>query len=146
MKVGIVGAEAAKFTRSGEVMAKRIIAQIVADADLVVSGGCHLGGIDIWAEEAAKERGVPLVVHKPARLTWSGGYKERNLKIAEDCEILYNIVVARLPDAFKGMTHRLCYHCGTANHVKSGGCWTMKEAAKMKRGTVITVVQNEEER
>ena len=54
MKVGIVGHEAAKFTPETEHAARQIIRTLLATPDaIVVSGACHLGGIDVWAEEIA---------------------------------------------------------------------------------------------
>jgi hypothetical protein len=38
------------------------------------------------------------------------------------------------------MKFDLCYHCGTKDHVKSGGCWTVKYARKLgKQGKVIII-------
>lgn len=135
MRVGIVGHEGAKFTPETEAKAREVIRDILrvlvpgADSlDAVVSGHCHLGGIDIWAEEEAKRAGIPTRIYPPKRLTWSGGYKERNLQIAADSDVVHCIVVARLPESYTGMRFEYCYHCKTKDHVKSGGCWTAKRA------------------
>lgn len=132
VKVGIVGAERAKFTPEGEAAVKALCAQLLAPPDAVlVSGGCHLGGVDIWAEEAADRLRRPKIIHMPTRQTWSGGYKERNLLIAHDADVLHNIVVANYPETYHGMKFDLCYHCGTDKHIKSGGCWTAKAAQRL---------------
>lgn len=124
MKVGIVGHEGSKFTPETEERARRIIRLLLRGATLMVSGGCHLGGIDIWAEEEATAVGVPTLIFKPAKLQWEGGYKQRNLKIAENSDIVHCIVVRQLPPSYSGMRFTYCYHCKTNDHVKSGGCWT----------------------
>lgn len=145
MNIGIVGAEAAKFTRE---MQDRAIHEILcifstlATEDItLISGGCHLGGIDIWAEEIADELGIEKIIHKPKRLEWNGGYRERNLKIARDSDIVHNIVVAGYRSGYQGMRFSRCYHCGTDEHIKSGGCWTARRA---KEGIwhVIPVIED----
>ena len=58
MNIGIVGHEAAKFTPETEAKAKAIIRDLLSDPlSVCVSGHCHLGGIDIWAEEIADLEG-----------------------------------------------------------------------------------------
>lgn len=131
MNVGIVGHEAAKFTRVNEALARMIIRVLIAEpGTVVVSGGCHLGGVDAWAEEEAlaMERGT--LIFRPARLSWEGGYKERNLLIAKHSEIVHCLVVRTLPESYTGMRFPYCYHCRTDAHVKSGGCWTARRCAK----------------
>ena len=144
MRVGIVGAEGAKFTREAEWTAKRLILSLLSPGDVVVSGGCHLGGIDLWAEQAARHLGLPEpVIHRPTSLSWSAGYKPRNLRIAQDCDVLHNIVVDTYPPGWTGMTFPFCYHCGReAGHVKSGGCWTAKQAARLGKPAHWHVIHN----
>lgn len=129
MNIGIVGHEAAKFTALGERRARRIIRELLSAPDAVlVSGHCHLGGIDIWAEEVADAIGIPKLIYPPKKLTWEGGYKQRNLLIAKHSAIVHCIVVTKLPSAYTGMRFTSCYHCNTQTHIKSGGCWTAKRA------------------
>lgn len=129
MRVGIVGAEGAKFTKLGEERAKEVIYSLLPPGSIVVSGHCHLGGVDIWAEEAAKVLGLEPLIYPPAKRSWEGGYKQRNLLIAKNSDIVHCIAVDRLPSEFAGMRFGSCYHCNRDDHVKSGGCWTMKKAA-----------------
>jgi len=131
--MGIVGHEKAKFTATTEDRARAIIRELLAPEDVVlVSGGCHLGGIDIWAEEEADKLGRTKVIYKPDVLTWDGfgfggrGFKQRNLEIAEKSDVVHCIVVESMPATFKGRKRDYCYHCKTAAHVGSGGCWTAK--------------------
>ena len=131
--IGIVGHESAKFTADQQAAAKALIRELLAPADaVVVSGHCHLGGIDIWAEEIAIELGRhdPTLIYAPKSLAWSGGYKERNMLIASSSHIVHVIVVAEYPPDYKGMRFDHCYHCYTTEHIKSGGCWTGKQAKR----------------
>ena len=134
MKIAIVGHEAAKFTLEMAQKANDIIAGLIGHLmdpdDFVVSGHCHLGGIDIWAEEMATQLGIGKMIFPPAKLEWSGGYRERNIQIAKACDVIHNIVVAEYPPNYKGMVFKGCYHCvkrpnrSHGEHIKSGGCWT----------------------
>lgn len=130
MKLGIVGHAADKFTDETRTRAVLdILAAIERHrATLIVSGGCHLGGVDEWAEDLAAQLEIPTLIHKPRRLTWSGagGFRERNLAIARDSDLVLCVVVRELPPEYAGMRFDGCYHCRGRNepHVKSGGCWT----------------------
>jgi hypothetical protein len=128
--VGIVGSEAAKFTSETHRKAVELIDNILSEPGVteVVSGGCHLGGIDIWAEEAGYAKGLKVTVYKPVVLNWNEGYKPRNLKITNRSDVVHCITLKELPSGYNGIRFEGCYHCGTKDHVKSGGCWTMKKA------------------
>lgn len=130
MIIGIVGAEEAKFTPEGKRRAVALITKLVSDPSVmeVVSGACHLGGVDIWAAEIGRELGKKVTEFPPKTLDWSGGYKPRNLQIARRSDVVHCITVDSLPPSFDGMKFDSCYHCHRNNHVKSGGCWTMKRA------------------
>jgi len=139
--VGIVGVELKKL--DGRVLAaKRAIMKIVEDEKptAISSGACHLGGIDDFAERAATYYGLEKTIFEPKTLSWSNGYKPRNLQIAEASDVVYCITVKTLPASYDGMRFKLCYHCGTSDHIKSGGCWTVKQAKKLgKRGVIIVL-------
>ena len=130
MILGVVGNAADKFTERTERLAREAIFEALDDYNVerIVSGGCHLGGVDHWGEEIAVYQGIPLTVHRPTRLEWSvpGGYKERNLRIAKDSDLVLVVVAASYPEGYTGMRFDECYHCRGRNppHVKSGGCWT----------------------
>jgi len=133
-RIGIVGHEAAKFGFDTEVEAREIIRRILKHGEpgnVVVSGHCHLGGIDIWAEDEADRLGVEKLIFPPKSRSWSGGFKKRNEQIAENSDEIHVIVVKSLPEWFKGRRHKLCYHCNTISHVKSGACWTAKFAQSL---------------
>lgn len=142
MKIGIVGSEGAKFTPVTEELAWNTIYALISMPAVagVISGECHLGGIDIWAKECADFLGVPFSGFPPKTHSWSGGYKERNIQIAEASDKVVCITLRVLPASFKGKWRfDKCYHCH-ADHVKSGGCWTVKYARSIgKQGEVIVI-------
>src|SRR5258706_13773309 len=101
MKLGIVGSEAAKFTAKTEQQARDIIKNLLSnDVELVVSGGCHLGGIDIFAVEEAKKLGIPYKEYLPDYQSWPY-YRARNLKIARASDKVVCITVKTLPEGYK---------------------------------------------
>jgi hypothetical protein len=133
MIVGIVGAEASKFTYEAEMAAKAKILQILTAPGVkgVSSGHCHLGGIDIWAEEIGQRLGIGMYIYPPLHFRWDDGYKDRNILIARVSTEVHCITVRELPPGFKGMRFESCYHCHSTDHVKSGGCWTAKYAERL---------------
>lgn len=155
MILGIVGAEAAKFTKLGKERARDAISRRIAMPEFyaVSSGHCHLGGIDIWAEELAVSwrKFDPSLIFAPKVLNWKGGFYERNVMIVSASNYLLNIVVDQYPVEFGGMKFNTCYHCISASrqlvmpkedHVKSGGCWTMWRAQEMGKQVERLVIKN----
>jgi hypothetical protein len=143
MRVGIVGVEQQKLTEATEAAARERIRLILPHASLIVSGECHLGGIDIIAHEEAKAAGVPFLPCPPKTLKWATGYKPRNLKIVENSDVVVCITVKELPETYTGMRFPGgCYHCHTLpdDHVKSGGCWTLKQARLQGKRTKLIVL------
>lgn len=139
MKVGIVGSEAAKFSPMTAHKAKNEIEVLLSRPGVteVVSGGCHLGGIEI-----GKDLDLKIMEFVPKFKSWEHGYKDRNLQIARYSDEVWCITVDRLPRGYGGMVFDSCYHCQTKSHVKSGGCWTVKQARKLgKKGEIIVVEQ-----
>lgn len=144
VKLGIVGNAADKFTPDTEARARGTIDFYLRSGmvDAVVSGGCHLGGVDKWAEEAADARGIQKIIHLPKKHTWTGGYKERNLLIAADSDLVMVVVVADYPASYKGQRFTDCYHCGPRqrHHVKSGACWTAYRAIGLGKEAVWVIL------
>ena len=167
VKIAIVGPSEEKWNEEEQKKkAKGYIFKLLLErpeylqADLiVVSGHCPKGGIDIYAEEVAKDLDIPMEIFKPEVNQWNDkvlddlhggkfvtyGYKSRNIKIAETCDILYCIVPE---SSHKGMVGGLtyqesdyCYHCLQFGHIKSGGCWTMKYAKKLGKETHLVVIE-----
>lgn len=129
--VGIVGHAVDKFTPQTKELAFQIIHNLLLPSNVIlVSGHCHLGGIDIWAEYIARTLHREMVIFPPKDRSWSTGYKPRNLLIANRSDIVHCIVVKEYPPNYSGMKFSHCYHCGTSDHVKSGGCWTALRCKK----------------
>lgn len=144
--LGIVGHEAAKFTDATKAVAQDYIRNLIASGPcVVVSGHCHLGGVDIWAEEAASALGVEAKIFPPKNQAWSTGYKPRNIQIARASDRLVSIVVTKFPKAYTGPRFPYCYHCGTDSHIKSGACWTRKYAASIGKYTWVHEIWQIEE-
>jgi len=126
---GIVGHEAAKFTPETEAKARAIIRTILEpEGTVLVSGRCHLGGVDVWAEELCAKLGREMLIFPPAKLNWNEGYRPRNIQIAKASDKVHVIVVAEYPGTYGGMRFNNCYHCNSSDHIKSGGCWTARYA------------------
>jgi hypothetical protein len=143
MIVGIVGNEEAKFTPLGEDRANAVIVELLERPGVteVVSGGCHLGGIDKWAIQIGEALGLVTTEFLPEQRTWEF-FKKRNLQIVDRSNEVHCIVVDQLPEWFSGMRFPLCYHCRAKDHVKSGGCYTMKQAIARGKVGKLHVVKN----
>ncbi len=96
--VGIVGSDGRKFDKLSEKKARDRISQIIAYEIIshphmnivIVSGHCHLGGIDIFAEEIANKFEISMIPYPPNNLRWEpDGFKARNMRIAQKSDILY---------------------------------------------------------
>jgi len=135
MKVGIIGSNRMKFTASTEKRAKEWIRTILNayENPVLVSGHCHQGGVDIWAEEIAKELNMEMELKVPEVLEWNPdgkyGFRQRNLDIARESDVLY-IIVPEDYVASAELRFESCYHCENDSlgckrkHIKSGACWT----------------------
>ncbi len=130
--------------------ARGIIRILLFDEAVLVSGHCHQGGIDIWAEEEAESLGIQKMIFTPSIRQWNppGGYgfKARNLDIARHSDDLNVIVAANYLFGYSGRRFDGCYHCARAgrpatNHVKSGACWTLNEALKLGKTGRIHIIE-----
>lgn len=140
MIYGIVGSESLKFDERTERLARQVIKDLCVLADHVVSGACHLGGIDVWAIEEAKALNLRATEFPSKTHSWEDGYKPRNIQIAEAADRVVCITLRKFPQGYSGPRFPFCYHCKTAEHIKSGGCWTVKYAQKIgKSGEVIVI-------
>jgi len=146
--IGIVGSEAAKFCPETEKRAKELIWDLLSRPNEagdntvtgVSSGHCHLGGIDIWAEEIGAQLGLTAYIFPPKTPKWETGYKPRNLQIVAASDEVHCITVKTLPPEYSGMQFPYCYHCKNSTHIKSGGCWTMKQAIKAGKVGVLHII------
>lgn len=144
MILGIVGSEEAKFTQLGAERAQELIRRLLDQpgVEQVVSGGCHLGGIDIWAAKIGMELEINVTEYLPKIQSWETGYKPRNLLIAQRSDAVHCITIREYPREYTGMRFVICYHCGVDTHVKSGGCYTMKQAIRLGKPGYLHVVEN----
>ena len=145
MKLGVVGAEEAKFTDATRAQAQNALWTIYrrVQPEEVISGACPLGGIDIWAVEIAREMDIPVREFPPKVNSWRYGYMPRNLLIARHSDAVVCIALRELPPGWTGMTFpQGCYHHDppATDHVKGGGCWTMKQAARMGKQTRLVIL------
>ena len=99
---------------------------------VIVSGHSPAGGIDIWAENIARQKNIPTDIY-PAKVNNISGFYARNKQIANNSDILYNIVV-KSPNSY-------CNHLKTYGHIQSGGCMTQKEAQKKGVKTNLELVE-----
>jgi hypothetical protein len=147
MKIGIIGHGKDKFSQIGYARATWLIDEIIDTHPncTIVSGHSPVGGIDIWAEELAKLKGIGLDLKIPKQHTWDAeyGYKQRNLDIAKDSDEIHIILVDKYPKRYTGMTFGKCYHCNTNKHIKSGACWTGKQAQKLGKKVIWHIIKND---
>ena len=134
MNVAIIGNGENKFNQFTRSRAFKIIRRILADhpGATIVSGHSPVGGIDIWAEEMARNLRYETMMFAPEQHEWDTpyGFKARNMDIARNSDIIYVIVVRKYPPGYRGRIFKLCYHCENysdhdyKDHIKSGACWT----------------------
>ena len=122
-KIGIVGPEESKWTPEQIPKVKQWIKNMfhaLGFDNVLVSGHCPKGGVDIWSEEIADELGIKKEIYPAEVNQWNDkviidaksydehiitgafhviarskrlkGYRSRNIQIAEACDILYCIV------------------------------------------------------
>src|SRR3989337_3023384 len=89
MKIAIVGSS--HLSEGEERTARQVSSTILKNylkqgTVTLISGGAK--GVDTQAEDVAKQLGIECKIFKPAEQNWDG-YKVRNLRIAQECDILY---------------------------------------------------------
>lgn|SRR6185437_1878738 len=146
LKLAIVGAAADKFDANTEATARQLISEWIQDysPSEVISGGCHLGGVDAWAIEYADFMGVPSRIYLPKERKWSTGYRLRNIQIAQAADKVLCIAVRTFPKDYQGLRFPYCYHCRPTKrrdqHIKSGGCWTCKFARSLDKPASTVII------
>lgn len=134
-KIAIVGTSLTHRMTDNEQRDVRQLIAVILQSEYpctLISGGAK--GIDSLAEEIAKGLDIPVKIYKPKSETWDY-YRERNLKIANDCDKLFCITTKRI------LTTR-CYHCN-ADHQKTAGCWTKQEATKKNKYTRLMLIDRD---
>jgi len=111
MKYGIVGSRSRKDRRSVVDFVNSL-----QPGDVVISGGCR--GVDTWAAEAARARGLKVVEFLPdlagcrERWQYTRAYFARNEQIAQECDTL----VAFVAEVRKGGTENTIKHARKLGH------------------------------
>lgn len=135
MKIAIVGASKLNDNEDRDVrqfialMLKSRMDQSLTGDITVISGGAR--GVDTCAEEVAIGLGIKTHIFKPEVEQWLGegcliGYKDRNIQIAKECDVIYCFPVLTKDTP--------CYH-HCQDHQVSGGCWTLKKVEEMGKET-----------
>jgi ribA/ribD-fused uncharacterized protein len=99
VRLAVVGSAGHHFTGRTAVLARQRISLAIwrLRPEVVISGGCAQGGVDIWARDVAGVYGYTIgggdfVEHRPAHERWApDGYQARNLVIAQDCSHLLRV-------------------------------------------------------
>lgn len=129
MNLGIVGAGLEKWSVKGERLARQAIRDLLQkhSPEVLIVGQSPGEAIGVWAEEAAKLAGRPVMVLEPATLD-GNGYAARQALIAKGSDIVSCIVPQKLPDGSLDN----CKHCGPNNppHVASAGCYAAWRAKR----------------
>jgi predicted Rossmann fold nucleotide-binding protein DprA/Smf involved in DNA uptake len=116
VRIGIVGSR----RRTDREAVKACVAELAAET-VVITGAAR--GPDRWAEEAARARGLVVVVHKPdldgVRARWQAAdrYYVRNQRIVDDSDMIIAFVA---PDRTGGTedTIRRAEHAGKPVEVR----------------------------
>lgn len=119
----------------------------------LVSGGCHKGGVDIWAEIIADAIGVPKKIYLPDIHRWEDdkepmiprwgmfkvlkGYKTRNMEIGDNCNVLYCFE----PESVLYDSKRTVLGDNGLRGRWSGGCWTYNYAKKQGKEVHMEVIK-----
>jgi hypothetical protein len=156
VRIGIIGHAADKFTvRSSMEAVNGVICSLLMpyrtkSGTVFISGHSPLGGVDLWAEDAAKVFGFRLDIKKPEVHQWHDdgahkGFRSRNIDIAKSCDELHVILISDYPPDYRGMKFDDCYHCKThsshpPHHVKSGACWTGWKASELGKLVVWHII------
>lgn len=119
-RLAIVGSRKFKARTALEIAIRIIEDELrLSTPEAVISGGAP--GVDTTAAYAATSAGVPLVEMRPVIRAWIGGYRERNMAIAQDCDRLLAIICA----------HSVSYGSG----------WTRDRAAALGRPTRTVTIK-----
>lgn len=104
MKLAIVGST--RLTLNQTLQAAVFIGALVMryEPTIIISGGAH--GVDHLARLAAIFGGIEYKGYHPTVARWDGpgGFKERNLEIAEACDRLVRIVIPNATTYGSGWT------------------------------------------
>ena len=134
MKIAIVGTTA-NLSENQERDMRQYIATVLqkydVENDIIISGGAS--GVDSIAIEIAESMGFHGIIHHPYKQEWKY-YKERNIKIAEECDELHCFSIP--------VKSEKCYHhsSGLMPHEKTAGCYTASLAFALDKICQLIVI------
>lgn len=110
MKLGIVGSRRRNSLQDKAILKERIVE---LSPEMLISGGCQKGA-DFFAEEIAKELGIPIIIYYP-KLLKGGDYpphKVRNEMYARNIQIALasDHLIALVAEDRKGGTENTIGH------------------------------------
>ena len=102
VKIAVVGSREGAWNKGNRAEAQATVGYFIgrasgqymmaasAKALTVISGACPKGGVDIWARDLCNAYGIDFIEYPPGFQVWGGknGYKARNDRIAEECDIM----------------------------------------------------------
>jgi len=87
-------------------------------------------------------------VHGNKSLVELNGFRSRDIRMAEVCNVLYCIVPRTVSELHqcntltqKSNRNHFCIHCGLFGHPTNGGCWTMKKAKQLGKEVHLVVIE-----
>lgn len=126
MILGIVGAEEKSWLIPAKIKAKEYILNFILEVnpEIITSGHCPYGGVDLWAEAYAYLLNIPTKIFPAEVNQWIDkdglkGYKSRNEEIARASDIL--LVISPMIDS---------------KVIKNGGEWTGDYASTLVGKTI----------
>jgi len=132
MKLAIVGTSNVKpsMVISMRNKIEEILQNYWNNETIIISGGAK--GVDTIVKDVAKHMGFIVKEYLPKAETWEY-YKERNQKIANECDALF---------CFTTQTHTMkCYHHDNLqDHEKTAGCWTGLKVIELGKPCDIIVI------
>lgn len=110
MKLAIVGSVRLAGNEQAQLKIEEVINLYKPTA--IVSGGAK--GIDLMAEEECKKRGLEPIIFRPTVQRWKGpgGFEERNIKIATECDRLVRIYSPKSKTWGSGWTKKRAHELG----------------------------------
>lgn len=113
LKIGIVGSRKRDSSQDKTLIKKTLLKLVKINPSkkaVIISGGCPKGA-DRFAEELAEELSIEIIVYAPdkakkGRINTLKAFKDRNMKIAEDSDIL----IAAVSPERKGGTEQTIKH------------------------------------
>ena len=134
MKIAIVGSS--RLDEHERFLAREYIKKILDNTEYtneIITGDAD--GVDELVRSFAYTRDCMTVCEaKNKKWEGKGGFKERNISIAQQADIVYSIATKKIKD-------KRCYHCDEQNHDRTGECCTKRYAMDKlhKKGETIII-------